>query len=108
MIKDEINEIISRRVKLHLEDDFETQKCWDKEIEILSRDISETLNFIENDCSDEIFCWIAEIFEDVVEITQSSEFVTAIRNRAEKIVDEENRHSVETDIRFAENKLDLD
>ena len=108
MIKDEISKIISHRVKLHLEDDFETQKCWDEEIKILSRDISETLNFIENDCDDEIFCWIAEIFEDVAEITQSKEFVESIKNRAAKIVDEENRHSVETDIHFAESQLDLD
>ena len=108
MIYDDIKDVVSRRIKLHIEDDFGTQKCWDEEIEILSRDMSETIKFIEDECSDEIFCWIAEVFEDVAEITQSKEFIETIKKRAAKIVDEEYRHSVETDIRFAENKLDLE
>ena len=106
MIADEIKDIVARRIKLHIEDDFGTQKCWDEEIKILSRDMSETINFIKNECSDEIFCWIGEVFEDIAEITQSKEFITAIKNRAEKIIDEESRHSVETDIRYAEHKID--
>ena len=108
MIYDEIKDVVSRRIKLHIEDDFGTQKCWDEEIEILSRDISKTITFIENECDDEIFYWISEIFEDVVEITQSKEFITAIKKRAEKMIDEKSRNSVETDIRYAEYKIDSD
>ena len=105
MIKEEIDEIVSQRIKLHIEDDFGTQKCWDREIEILTRDISETIKFIENDCSDDTFCWIGEVFEDIAEKTQSSEFIETIKKRAKKIVNSEQRHSVEIDIRYAEYKL---
>jgi len=108
MIYDEIKDVVSRRIKLHIEDDFGIQKCWDDEIEILSRDISETIAFIENECDDEIFYWISEVFDDVAEITQSKEFVTTIKNRAEKIIDDETRHSVETDIQYSEYKIDSD
>ena len=105
MIKKEISEVVSKRITLHIEDDFGTQKCWDREIEILTRDMTETIKFIENDCSDDIFCWIGEVFEDIAEKTQSSEFIETIKQRAKKIVNSEQRHSVEIDIRYAEHKL---
>ena len=105
MLKEEIDDIVSHRIKLHIEDGFGLQKCWDKEIEILSRNMSETIFFIENECSDEIFCWIGEIFDDVVEITQSKEFLEAIKKRASKIIDEKSRRFIETDIRYAENRF---
>ncbi len=107
MISNEISDTIARRIKLHIEDDFGTQKCWDQEIEILSRNMPETINFIENECTDDIFCWIGEVFEDVAEVTQSRDFITAIKKRAEKIIDEETRRSVEIDIHYAESKIDL-
>ena len=105
MLKDEIENAIEQRVKLHSEDYFGTQKIWDKEIEILSRDMNQTIKFIENDCDDETFCWIGEVFEYVAARTQSREFVDAIKRRAEKVVDDQERQSVEVDIRYAEYKL---
>ena len=106
MIKDEIKEIVKRRLELDTEDYINLEKCWDKETEILSRDIKQTINFIENECDDETFCWIGEVFDDVADITQSKEFITAIKRRAEKIIDEKDRKHVEVDIRYAEYKID--
>ena len=54
------------------------------------------------------FCWIGEVFEDVAEITQSKEFVAAIKRRAEKVVDAEERRSVQVDVRYAEDSLFAD
>lgn len=85
--------------------DYGLEQCWQKEINILSRNVIQTINFIENECDDETFCWLGEVFEDVTELTQSKEFVCAIKKRAEKIVDTEQRRNVEVDIRFAENRL---
>lgn len=48
---------------------------------------------------------ISEIFDDVAAQTQSKEFVDAIKKRAEKIVDAEERRRVEVDISFAENNI---
>lgn len=105
MIEKEMAEILRQRLKLHIEDDFGLQNCWNKEIEILSRDIQQTINFIENKCSDDTFYWISEVFEDVAEVTQSKEFIIAIKNRAEKITDTQKLQNLQKDIIFAENKL---
>ena len=48
---------------------------------------------------------ISEIFDDVAAQTQSKEFVAAIKKRAEKIVDAEERRRVEVDISFAEDNI---
>jgi len=48
---------------------------------------------------------ISEIFDDVAAQTQSKEFVDAIKKRAEKIVDAEERRRVEVNISFAENNI---
>lgn len=81
------------------------ERCWQKEIKLLSYDIMQTINFIENECDDEIFCWLGEVFEDVTELTQSKEFVRTIKKRAKKVIDEKERRSVEIDVNFAENRL---
>ena len=106
MIKEEINEVVKLRLAFDDEDYINIEKCWDKETEILSRDIKQTIHFIENECNDETFCWIGEVFDDVADITQSQEFIVAIKNRAEKIIDEKDRKHVEVDIRYAEYRID--
>jgi len=106
MLSVEIKKILSKKLKLHLEDYIGIQEIWDKETEILCRDMAETINFIENECDDKTFCWIGEVFEDVADRTQSKEFIAAIKKRAEKVIDAKKRRSVETDIRYAEYKID--
>ena len=108
MIKSEIVEVIARRLAFDTEDYINIQKCWDAETKILSRDMAQTINFIENECDDETFCWIGEVFEDVAEITQSKEFVTVIKRRVEKVVDAQDRRSVQVDVRYAEDSLFAD
>ena len=56
-------------------------------------------------CDDETFCWIGEVFDDVARLTQSKDFVAAIKRRAEKVVDAEERRSVKVDVSFAEDSL---
>lgn len=108
MIKSEIAEVVARRLALDTEDYINIQKCWDEETKILSRDMAQTINFIENECDDDIFCWIGEVFEDVAKITQSKEFVDAIKRRAEKVVDIEKCRTVQVDIRYAEDSVYFD
>ena len=107
---EELQSVVAERKRIAIETqdewDYGIEQCWKKETEILSRDIAQTINFIENECDDETFCWIGEVFEDVAEITQSKEFVAAIKRRAEKISDEQERRSVQVDVRYAEYAID--
>ena len=107
---EELKAVVAERKRVAIETqdewDYGIEQCWNKETEVLTRDIAQTINFIENECDDDTFCWIGEVFEDVAEITQSKEFVSAIKRRAAKVVDDEERRSVEVDVRYAEYKID--
>ena len=66
MIKDIMDDIISERKSKNIEDDYGIQNCWNKMIDILSKDINETVAYLEN-CSEEDIYFISEVFEDVSE-----------------------------------------
>lgn len=106
---EELKAVIDERIRIAIETqdewDYGIEQCWKKETEILTRDISQTINFIENECDDDTFCWIGEVFNEVADRTQSKEFVSAIKRRATKVVDVEELRSVEVDVSFAEKTL---
>ena len=112
MNAEELQSIVAERKRIAIETqdewDYSIEQCWKKETEILTRNLTKTINFIENECDDDTFCWVSEVFEDVAEITQSKEFVAAIKKRAEKVVDAEDRRSVQVDVRYAEDSLFAD
>ncbi len=109
MIKEELEPVLKERIRIADETqdewDYGIDKCWEKEVEILTRDMAATINFIENECDDETFCWIGEVFYEVVAKTQSKDFFEAIKRRAAKVVDDEERRCVEVDLEHAGYEL---
>ena len=80
-----LRESISELKSLHPNDDYGTEKCWKEETEILSENISDTIDFFENQCTDEEFYWLSSVFSDVSEIVQSKLFVKTLRTRLEQV-----------------------
>ncbi len=122
-----LREVIARCVSLDPNDDFGMEKCWDEMTEILSADIKSTIQFFNNDCTDEELYWLGSVFEDVAEKTQSEGFVQALRDRLSKVTlqkyDQKNLksdhmkkwvdfteyvRSVSSDIDYAEEKIKSD
>lgn len=100
-----LKEILSKRKSLDLNDDYSIYDCWTKEINILSENIQETITFLKNECTDEEFYWLSEIFEDIAYNTQSKEFINCIKNRLNRISDKNLIESIKTDIEFAESNI---
>lgn len=48
---------------------------------IPSDDISATIHYFENECTEEEFYWLGSIFEDIAEKTQSKELIQVLRSR---------------------------
>ena len=82
---EEIRIAVSKRSFLHPNDDYETKECWKKETSLLSEDITETIFFFKNVCTDEEFFWLSEVFADVSEIVQSKEFIKVLRSRLAQV-----------------------
>ena len=84
MITDEIRASITKRAATDDEWDYGVKKCWQEEIEILSRNIDDTIVFLENDCTADEFSWLSEVFDDVAEKPQSRAFVDCLYKVAKK------------------------
>ncbi len=80
-----LRESILELLSLHPNDDYRTEKCWKEETEILSEDISETIDFFTNQCTDEEFFWLSSVFSDVSEIVQSKQFVETLCSRLARV-----------------------
>ena len=52
---------------------------------ILSKDIDSTIDFFNNECTDEELYWLGPVFEDVAEKTQSTELISTLRDRLAKV-----------------------
>lgn len=73
-----MKEIIAERDKTDDEWDYGVEKCWKELTKVLSEDIVSTINYIDTDCSENEYCWMSEVFDDVARETQSQEFVDCL------------------------------
>ena len=81
---DEFREVLRKRSTLHPNDDFETEKCWRKEVAILSEDINGTISYLQNECTDDEYSWISEIIDDLIEVTRSKELLYCYKSLMNK------------------------
>ena len=106
MLKNKMEKLINYRTALDLECDEELMKCWEEEILSLSNNISETKNFYKNECSDEILFWTSEVFEELIEVTQSIELLDILRDRALNVLDELYKNDILEEIDYAQSKIE--
>lgn len=85
MNTDKLRNILAVRINLHPNDDFGTAECWEKELQILTEDVTDTISFLENESTNEEFYWISEVFQELSEKVQSKKLIQAMRSRLDKI-----------------------
>ena len=54
------------------------------EIELLSRNLQDTVNFLDHDCTGEQLAWMSEVFEEVSAKLKSWEFIDALERTADR------------------------
>ena len=107
------------------EDNQWVEDYWKATIELFTKDVAATIMFLQNDCDDEELYFLSEIFEEIVEQTQSKELVSVLRSRLAKVTPEnynqqnfKSEHmrkwvdyneyvkSIEEEINYAEGRID--
>ena len=105
-------------------DTYWVEDFWNAAVDIFVKDIESTIEYFKNDCDDEEFFWLSEIFSDIVEYTQSKELIAVLRKRLEEVNEnrfkkykfksdhiknfidyEEYVESIKEEIDFAENMI---
>ena len=111
-IKDEYPEIIKQRIKDDGLDDtpdyWETSPTIKCEIELFTRNLQETIDFLDNDCTAEQLSWMSEVFEEISAKLQSWDFIDALNRCADKYPEECKVYSIKECIEYAIGQLDDD
>lgn len=79
-----IKELIDYRIAKGNEE-FAIEEYWKAAVELLSKDISTTIDFLLNKADDEEFFWLTENLEALAEKTQSYDLIHACRHRLEQV-----------------------
>ena len=96
-----LRDILSKRINLNPEDPAVID-YWKQEAAILSENIDDTIYFFRNDCSDEEFYWLSEVFDDIAEKTLSEELLNLWKERLSHLTNAELKNNILTDIEYAE------
>ncbi len=101
---EKLRQLIKERINLHPEDPT-ISSYWEQEADILSANVEESIHFFRDECTDEEFSWLSEVFDDIIDRTKSVELISVWEMRLQTISNEEDRNSIETDINYAKLKL---
>ena len=111
-IKDEYVVILRQRLKEDGIDDtpdyYEMSPTINAEIELLARNLQETVDFLDNDCTGEQLVWLSEVFEEISAKLQSWDFIDALNRCADKYPEECKVYSIKECIEYAIGQLDDD
>jgi len=106
MLKDRFRDVFNEYKTLSPQDDYEMGICWKKGIEILSENILDTVAFCKDECTADEFVFMSSFFSEVVEETQSKDFIDCLNILAEKYPEECKEYYILDFIKDAENYLD--
>ena len=102
MLKDEFEKCLKKRLKISAADDFSTQKSWDEEVALLSRNADETVTLI-NECSEEELYWMSEIFEEIFDIAEGTKIIAAIKERLKSFINQQYAASIQREIEYLDS-----
>ena len=99
-------EVLKRRDETHSEYTYGLEMCWKEEVEILSKDIPSTIEYLQNKCTADEFVWISEIIDDLAEKTRSRELVECYKNLMNKYPEETKEYHIGFCVECAEDFLE--
>ena len=76
-------ELISQRKKMEGDIDYERDPVILETIELMTKDVEETIAFLDKDCTEEQFIWLSEVFDEIAQRTGSK---ACIRRRQKNII----------------------
>lgn len=75
-------------------------------IELFTKDVKQTIQFLETECTGEQIIWISEILDEIIEITKSQEILDAYCVAVEKYPELGKKYNIKYFIESAADYLD--
>jgi hypothetical protein len=106
MLNLEFSAILAERFALVDNDAWGLDAVWEKEISLLTRNMEDTIAYILTECTEEQLFWMSEVFEQIVQVTQSVAFLECLKERVKKVKNTEYQKEILKEIDFAEGYLE--
>lgn len=95
------------KIRIHENPDkYYAVTLWEEETNAVCYDLSASIQFILNECTDEELYWLGEVFDDIMDKTRSVEFLNCLRERAKRIENPQWKADIMEDIRTAAEYID--
>ena len=113
-LKDEYVKIIKLREEEDRKHLSELPDYWEKspainaEIELFTKNLQETIGFLDNDCTADQLSWMSEVFEEISAKLQSWDFIDALGRCADKYPEESKVYNIKECIEYAIGQLNDD
>jgi|GEM_PF-3205228 len=93
--------MIKERSSYDPNDDFAVEALWERMVVLVSSDLEGAIHYIRNYITNEELYWFSEAFDQIVEKTQSLEFLEAVLDAAGRISDFDERNNILMDVSYA-------
>ncbi|MBR6133835.1 MAG: hypothetical protein IKQ29_03875 [Bacilli bacterium] len=92
--KERFKNVIQELEDINVNDDYRHEELWNKELEIVTENINDTIKYLQTECTAHEFTWLSEIFREIVERCPSKEFVNELYKLSEKYPDETKEYNI--------------
>ncbi|MEE8807428.1 MAG: hypothetical protein SOI44_03295 [Lactimicrobium sp.] len=83
-LANEYSQFLEQRKKIEGDIDYDTDPVIGNIVSLMTSDVPATINFLKNECTEEQFIWLSEVFDEIVQKTQSKEMIQVLRQLTEK------------------------
>jgi hypothetical protein len=104
-IAEKYGQLVERRKQIDGDVDYENEPVILESIALLTDNMQETIDFLDHHCTGEQFVWMSEIFDEIVNKSQSREFILSLRRTTERYPLETRRYEIRYCIDYAEGFL---
>ena len=81
MNKKRLKDLVEQNSKIHMEDEYAQKNIWDEMISILSKNLNETIEYLNSASKEEIY-YTCSIYDDLSEIFKSKELIDCMEKNA--------------------------
>ncbi len=105
-IAEKYGQLVERRKQIKWDVDYESEPVILESIELLTHDMNETIDFLDHHCTAEQFVCMSEIFDEIVQKSQSREFIQCVKRTLDRFKSETKEYDIAYSIYFAEGYLE--
>lgn len=96
-----IRSVIDCREKTNVEWSDGIEECWKELTDALTQDFETTKKFLLEECDEDEYLLVSEVYDDVVLKTQSQDYVDLLRKSMKRFPDMAKRYHLEKDLDLA-------